>query len=79
MSYFWHNPRISAAFDKGGTDWHVYGPKGTTLCGKYALIGRGRPDDARGRMPSRATADVCSICEKKRPAQIHFKHGGDPR
>lgn len=75
--YFWHRPMIPAA--KLGMHWHVYNRAGNTLCGEFALVGLSRPADARERMPSRATAQVCAKCEEKRPAQIHFRDGADSR
>lgn len=63
---FWHRPMIPAA--KGGMQWHAYTiASGTTLCGVFQLLGQGRPEDARSRMPSRATAKICATCERKRP------------
>ena len=74
MSYFWHRPMIPAAIKKGGMRWHVYdGNNGQTLCGNFGLIGFGRPETARERMPSsRAQADICKACERKRPKQSLF-------
>lgn len=61
---FWHRPMVVDLHD--GMKWHFY-VNFRTVCGRWSVLGFTPPENARFRMPSRATAKVCEICERDRP------------
>ena len=59
----WHRP----SQDKR---WHAYSTSGHSICGKWVLIGTGKPKDARARMPK---VGRCGECIKRVAWQATLK------